>query len=200
MSYEFTKDWFTNHAEQVWPEIFSQMPSPRSILEIGSYEGRSACWLLDNAMPDGGTLVCVDTWTGGDEHKAAGDDMAAVKQRFDRNIKIAHDATPAFVNLKVIQNTSFNAISKLACKNEDFDFIYIDGSHRAQDVLTDACMAFGLLKVGGVIAFDDYLWGTRENGPILDRPKIAIDMFANIFEPSLRIVFMGYQMIFQRTK
>jgi predicted O-methyltransferase YrrM len=39
-----------------------------------------------------------------------------------------------------------------------FDFIYVDGSHQAPDVLCDALLSFRLLKNNGVIAFDDYLW------------------------------------------
>jgi hypothetical protein len=33
-----------------------------------------------------------------------------------------------------------------------------DGSHRARDVLEDAVLSWPLLKVGGIMLFDDYLW------------------------------------------
>ena len=36
-----------------------------------------------------------------------------------------------------------------------FDFIYVDASHRAPDVLLDAVLAFQLLRIGGLIIFDD---------------------------------------------
>jgi len=39
-----------------------------------------------------------------------------------------------------------------------FDFIYIDGDHTAEGVLQDAVLAWRLLKAGGIMAFDDYLW------------------------------------------
>ena len=50
-------------------------------------------------------------------------------------------------------------LSKFLCDlNKCFDFIYIDGSHIAKDVLTDACMAWPLLMPKGLMVFDDYMW------------------------------------------
>ena len=69
-----------------------------------------------------------------------------------------------------------------------FDFIYIDGSHAAPDVLADAVLAFALLRVGGVIAFDDYVWGPEEGQGPFNSPKLGIDAFVNTYIEKLRIV------------
>lgn len=194
--YNFTQDWFKG-AEGIWTQVFSQVPVKQKIMEIGSYEGRSACWLIENALEDGGTLYCVDTWEGGEEHKAGGVDMQSVQERFEHNITTAKIKRPGR-NVVSLTSTSYEALASfIATKQADFDFIYIDGSHQAPDVLTDACMAFGLLKIGGVMVFDDYIWAPSL--PAMRRPKIAIDMFVNIFEAKLRIVYMGHQFIIQRT-
>ena len=75
-------------------------------------------------------------------------------------------------------------------KKNYFDFIYIDGSHQAPDVLCDAILGFQLLKVNGVMAFDDYLW--HEELPYgvdpIRCPKAAIDAFTNIYCRQLRIL------------
>jgi predicted O-methyltransferase YrrM len=68
----------------------------------------------------------------------------------------------------------------------DFDLIYIDASHYAVDVLTDAVLSFRLLRGGGMMIFDDYLWSGDEN--IVYYPKIAIDAFTNVFSKHLRLV------------
>jgi len=68
----------------------------------------------------------------------------------------------------------------------DFDLIYIDASHYAVDVLTDAVLSFKLLKGGGMMIFDDYLWAGDEN--IVYYPKIAIDAFTNVFSNHLKLV------------
>jgi len=64
--------------------------------------------------------------------------------------------------------------------------IYIDASHYAPDVLSDAVIAFKLLKPGGMLIFDDYLWSGDEN--IVYYPKIAIDAFTNIFSKHIKLI------------
>ena len=56
-----------------------------------------------------------------------------------------------------------------------FDFIYIDGSHHAHQVMVDARHAHERLKRGGILAFDDYEWIAPERGD--DVPQTAIDAF-----------------------
>jgi predicted O-methyltransferase YrrM len=51
------------------------------------------------------------------------------------------------------------ALAEILSSNEPpFDLIYVDGSHQASDVLTDSIITFQLLRVGGVMTFDDYVW------------------------------------------
>ncbi len=78
-----------------------------------------------------------------------------------------------------------------------YDFIYIDGSHIAKDVMTDACMAWPLLNPKGLMVFDDYLW-TPNARDILHRPKAAIDAFTNLFAEEVDIVHVGYQLIVRK--
>jgi predicted O-methyltransferase YrrM len=68
----------------------------------------------------------------------------------------------------------------------DFDLIYVDASHYAVDVLTDAVLSFKLLKAGVILIFDDYLWAGDEN--IVYYPKIAIDAFTNIFSKHIKLI------------
>lgn len=99
-----------------------------------------------------------------------------------------------------LKMTSVQAIAKLIHEGhaESFDLIYIDGSHQSTDVLTDAVSSFNLLKQGGLIIFDDYLWdfGYRKTGSVLSTPKIGIDSFINVFYEKIRIIhgYPSYQM------
>jgi len=81
-------------------------------------------------------------------------------------------------------------------KDRRFDFVYIDGSHIAKDVLTDACLAWPLLKPNGIMVFDDYAWGQPRDA--LHRPKIAIDAFTNIFGEELVVIHTHYQLIVRK--
>ena len=74
--------------------------------------------------------------------------------------------------------------------DEYFDFIYIDGSHQAPDVLFDALLGFELLRVGGIMVFDDYLWQEPLEGGTdpIPCPKIFIDAFTNVYCKKVRVL------------
>lgn len=188
--YKFTQDWF-HWAPPVWEQFIPMLPARKSFLEIGSYEGRSTVWITENMMEDGGTIVAVDTWEGGEEHATVGDKMSVVEERFDINVQLVQQKLPQRSVCKW-KGSSFTVLGSLIHEAALFDFVYIDGSHQAPDVLTDACMAWPLLKQGGILVFDDYTWGPARD--ILHRPKIAIDSFVNIFAEQLDIVAIGYQL------
>ena len=74
------------------------------------------------------------------------------------------------------------------------DFIYIDGSHEAPDVLADLVLAFRLLSGGGVVLCDDYLWSPEEpaDADVLGCPKLAVDTFTNIHRRQIEFVHWSY--------
>jgi predicted O-methyltransferase YrrM len=192
--YQFTKDWF-NWAPAVWEQLtpmLSGKAGQRNFLEIGSFEGRSSIWIAENMMQDGDYLRCIDTWEGGEEHGE--EDMSEVEERFRANLIVATEKFPERLIFQS-KGTSVARLAQLQGKTM-FDFIYIDGSHKAPDVLTDACMSWPLLKNEGLMVFDDYMWGNPRDA--LHRPKIAIDAFTNIFGETTEIVHMGYQLVVRK--
>jgi hypothetical protein len=217
--YQFTKDWFA-WAPEVWKQLIPLLPERKSFLEIGSFEGRSAVWIIENMMNPGDWIDCVDTWEGGEEHNNG--EMLGAEARFDHNIIAALNCQSAQHRSREGSwgHTRFaspgpdaesNRVYKYKSTATEFlgrklahwvdgknlyDFIYIDGSHIAKDVLTDACMAWPLLKQGGLLVFDDYMWG--ESRDILHRPRLAVDVFVNIFAEGLDIVHMGYQFVVRK--
>lgn len=73
-----------------------------------------------------------------------------------------------------------------------FDFIYVDGSHAPFDTLVDACMAWGLLKQGGVMLFDDYMYPHEDT-------QMGIDAFINTLPyDKYKILFTNYQLAVQK--
>ena len=195
--YKFTKDWF-NWAPQVWEQLIPHLPGEggdREFLEIGSFEGRSAVWIVENMMQDGDILGCIDTWEGGEEHGE--ENMGSVEERFDHNIAVLCAKYPERYTDKY-KSTSTAALAEImqGGRKPTFEFIYIDGSHIAKDVLTDACMAWPLLKPAGIMVFDDYMWGNARD--VLHRPKVAIDAFTNIFAEEVDIIHVGYQLVVRK--
>ena len=194
--YQFTKDWFS-WAPPVWEQLTPLLPERKNFLEIGSFEGRSTVWIVENMMEDGGEITCIDTWEGGMEHVHG--EMVGAEARFDKNMALLNEKFPERKVLK-LKTTSTTALARTITNGPvSFDFIYIDGSHVAKDVLTDACMSWPMLKVGGIMVFDDYTW--RPQGlTTMQRPKIAVDTFVNFFEDELELIHVGYQLTVRKIK
>jgi predicted O-methyltransferase YrrM len=193
-TYDFTNSWFEQTSKFVWDQVISHI-DPTRILEIGSYEGASTCYLIEKlAISKGIELHCVDTWEGGIEHKIGKDkvDMIGVEKKFNANTKLAMSKVDNPVQLVIHKEFSDTALSKMIAEGKKgyFDFIYIDGSHQAPDVLCDAILSFRLLKKNGVLAFDDYLWQEKLPYGIdpIRCPKPAIDAFTNIYCRKIKIL------------
>ena len=187
-TYEFTSDWFS-HVAPTWSHLL-QAANPSKVLEIGSYEGRSTCFLIETlGARRGYDIYCVDPWASGDFH---GSDMGPVEKRFDANVTLAKSATPNPGSVSKIKGQSSDILPRMLASGHrgTFDMIYIDGSHEAPDVLADAVLSFLLCRPGGLLVFDDYLWSAEPEGrqDILKMPKPSIDAFVNIFRNKVRVI------------
>lgn len=188
MSYEFTNGWFETTAKNFWTKLLPE-EKPRRILEIGSFEGASTCFLIENASHDTLEIHCVDTWEGGIENDST--QMPEIERRFLQNTKVASDLSQAAVTLEIHKGMSNEVLPRLIANGKKgyFDLVYVDGSHQATDVLLDAVLAFQLVRVGGLIIFDDYLWKYFDNGNpnLVMSPKLAIDSFTNVYFAKVKL-------------
>ena len=176
---DFTVDW-ASHNFPVWEKILRGVRPAANVLEIGSWEGRSATWFLEY-LPES-RVTCVDTFAGSDEHASMTGDLQVIEARFDANM------APYVDRLEKIKNTSHAALVRLGLDLRRFDVIYVDGSHRPADVYADGVLAWPLLRPHGVLIFDDYEW----NGPDYS-PRPGIDAF--LARTDHRVISCGYQMI-----
>ncbi len=177
------EDWFTEHIDnwKVWLNKFKDMPDLQ-FLEIGSYEGRSARWLLENILTHPASRIyCIDVFDRFTEV------MTEVKERFNHNIKPYQDKVTVFMRFS---QEALRADPNLFCP-DFFDFIYIDGCHEAYAVLEDAVLSFRVLKPGGLLVFDDYMLETF--GDPKRNPKLAIDAWLACFEGQYELIYKGWQ-------
>ena len=183
---KFSNNWF-NVARGTWDALFPQL-KPKRILEIGSFEGQATCYAIESGFCE--EITCVDTWEGGIEHSKI--NMRSVEESFDHNTSLANASLDAAVNvIKRKGYSDFQLASLLAeGKQGYYDFVYVDGSHQAPDVIVDAVMAFKLCRKGGVIGFDDYCWAENLNYGVdpIRCPKPAIDAFTTLFCRKVKIV------------
>lgn len=178
----FTQDWFSYHVP-LWERLLAPLAGqPVQALEVGVFEGRSTVWLLDHVLthPEA-TLTWVDTFAGGADH--AGMDLTGLEGRFRAN-------TARFgAKVRGRVGRSWDVLRDMT--GERFDLVYIDGSHAAADVLADAVLAWRLLKVGGLMGFDDYGW--RQHPAPGHCPAPGVDGFLWAMRGHFAEVHRGYQ-------
>jgi hypothetical protein len=186
----FSEDWFTVHIP-AWEAALSELEDrPPSVLELGSFEGLSACFLLWR-LPQA-SLTCVDTFEGIPAYAAYGI-ASRLEGTFDRNIALV-DAS----RVRKLVGKSHHVLPKLVDEGAQFDLVYVDASHRALDVAVDAALSWDLLAVGGIAIFDDYGPVPPEEDP-LQHPTPAIDAFLGLVSGRYDVIDDGRQLIVRKT-
>jgi predicted O-methyltransferase YrrM len=200
--YDFTVDWFSRY----WPNWLTLTVDQRvsKILEIGSFEGRSDCTMIDHFSKTAPLeIFCIDDWGGGSDHDEF--DMEKVEQRFNRNVRQAIIGTSYPVKVQKHKGRSIEMLAALLINGyrEYFDIVFVDGSHEAPDVLGDLVVSYELCAIGGLIICDDYLWSDVPHGreDLLAMPRLAIDAFGRLF--TRKVALWGglplYQIYFRKT-
>ncbi len=177
---DFTADWFSRNTIY-WSELFASVgwraDEPRTIIEIGSFEGRSALWMLENLLRHPASrLHCVDTFHDSENPQS-------YWHRFRANVLSSAHAD----KVSVAASPSLPFLAAFVAAGNRADFVYVDGSHRAADVLEDLVLAFHAARPGGIIICDDYLKGSRSGDMTLGTPKLAVDAFTTIYRDRLDI-------------
>lgn len=197
MSYQFHYDWFTPYLSEVEPELRSLAGKPGlQILEIGSFEGRSAVWFLQELLTAPGSgLTCIDPWQITPEMIDFEPEImiAWAESRFDSNTALALQHSPA--QLQKIKGPSEAVLPLLPAGS--FDLILVDGSHRAPFVLSDLVLAWRLLKPEGLLWCDDY--GYDRFVEAHWNPALAIDSFLACYQGFYAELHRGYQVLLRKT-
>ena len=163
---------------------------PVAAVEVGSWEGVSALWLMDNILTNPESVLhCVDSWEGEECQKINGLDCARAERNFRENTAPYRAGCRATCQIAIWKGRSESMLPDL---QRGISFAYIDGSHISADVLMDIMLVWRLLHPGGVLILDDYLWPAPQLTE-LHRPKLAIDAFLNIYQERLTILDRGYQ-------
>ncbi len=145
-SLNFNEKWFCNNLNFL-SNYFKDIKNVKNILEIGSYEGRSAIFFLKNFNDS--NITCVDTWSGSEEHDQI--NFQLIEKNFDLNTSY-YQSNNQLTKYKITSNEFFK-------KNHlNFDLIYLDGDHSSDQVKIDLINSWNALKSGGFLVLDDYMW------------------------------------------
>jgi hypothetical protein len=142
--------------------------------------------MLENVLTHrSSTLTCIDPFL-----KAFGGQIT--KGRFVSNIGTAGGRN----RLELVEGHSQIELRRLPIDN--YHIIYIDGDHMAASVLEDAVLSWRLLKIGGLLIFDDYDWEHQREPPF--RPLMAVDFFTEVFRPKVEVVHRDYQLVLRKMR
>lgn len=174
---------FPNWFEEIAKRNFEHyMPREKEFtaLQIGAYTGDATEWLLANTKIT--HLDDVDTWEGSDEEAHHSLDFSTVEAYYDSRFK----DEPRVSKHKMTSDKFFAKYP-----DRKYDFIYIDGDHTALQTALDGFNGFRLLKPGGLMAFDDYLWSCGKED--FHNPKPGVDAVLKLCTGLYQPVDFGYQ-------
>jgi predicted O-methyltransferase YrrM len=188
---QFSTDWTTDKFPLFTSLLSGRRDKILNVLEIGSWEGRSAIFFLNFFRHC--RVTCIDTFAGSAElieNPAWSKFIPDCERRFDANIA---EYGPRVEKIKA---RSCEALVRLATEFRRFDFIYVDGGHHSTDVYTDAALSWPMLVRGGILAFDDYEWTLMSTEA--ERPKLGVNAFLAGQAGQYRELHRGRQIIIEK--
>jgi predicted O-methyltransferase YrrM len=163
---------------------------PARYLEIGAFEGRSAAFVY-TILEGEARITVVDPFSEFLEIEDSS--MRKALDTFLANM----EAIGAKDTVRVLKGRSIDHLPKLIDAGEQFDIIYIDGSHLILDVMLDAVLCWRLLARGGLMFFDDYRYRRPDLGGAF-RPKLAIDGFVGAMSQEIIVLDVAEQVYLRK--
>jgi predicted O-methyltransferase YrrM len=199
MKYTVMFHEFTQRSVQ---QLIGMYGPPRTVIEIGCFEGLTTFGLTEMLVQQNPNYkhYAIDPYDMSDDLPL--DVLNEAGQLFMSNLEEFKYKD----NVEFIHDTSWNGLLKLLHRGVKADLIYIDGDHRAETVLNDLVLAFGLVDVGGVILCDDCVsWKHQDSEKkynLQSSPKLAVDNFIQCNWDKVEVLTLnnGYQTAFRKIK
>ena len=182
----FSNKWFLNNFDIFSFFLPQDKNSKFNYLEVGCFEGLSSFFVLSEYKAVDATLL--DIWDMPNPNsKTLSHNFNSIENTFDDNL--------SRFNFTKIKDDSVIAMRKLFKQNKSFDFIYIDGSHNGEDILSDAIEAFKILKKEGLIFFDDFL--QHDKNRTLQSYE-GIEKFLTLYSNYLKIEYFQNNLVVRK--
>ena len=182
----FSNKWFLNNFDIFNFFLPKEKNSKFDYLEVGCFEGLSSFFVLSEYRDVNAILL--DIWDMPNPNsKTLSHNFNSIEKAFDNNL--------SGFNFTKIKDDSVVAMRKLFKQNKSFDFIYIDGSHNGEDILSDAIEAFKILKKEGLIFFDDFLQYDKDRAL---QSYDGIEKFLNLYSNYLKIEYFQNNLVVRK--
>jgi len=195
--YNWTHDLPLNEGSRKLFEDALKIVNPKRILEIGTYAGTSLIEMLKLYPEAKG--VAIDSWLNYDEDNIEilnSIEENDIENIFNENIKNA-ELSNRVISMK---GDSVNKLCELIEAGHQFDFIYVDGSHKCLNYYTDMVIAWQLLCKGGILAVDDILYNYNkvQNGNLLGYPLMAKKHFMDKYAGQYTVISDSYRLFISK--
>ena len=182
----FSNKWFLNNFDIFNFFLPKDKNSKFDYLEVGCFEGLSSFFVLSEYKAVNAILL--DIWDMPNPNsKTLSHNFNSIEKAFDNNL--------SGFNFTKIKDDSVVAMRKLFKQNKSFDFIYIDGSHNGEDILSDAIEAFKILKKEGLIFFDDFLQHDKNRAL---QSYEGIEKFLTLYSSYLKIEYFQNNLVVRK--
>tara|TARA_A100001035_G_scaffold84975_1_gene65957 strand:- start:3463 stop:4125 length:663 start_codon:yes stop_codon:yes gene_type:complete len=185
--YTYGRDWF--YKSEIYQKakfvLGNQNKNKFEILEIGSFEGLSTTYFIDNFLRKSNSkITSVDPFLlySENDHKTI---LTNVQIRnFFYNI--SKSAFPEKFQYLGLTSDQFFEVN-----DKKYNFIYLDGMHTKEQIPKDIIHSWDSLLIDGILWMDDYL---GDNGKI----KKIFDRTIESLKGDYKIIHRGYQLAIKK--
>lgn len=189
--YDYTQNWFFRAELRKVLLNHIDKSKKNNILEIGCFEGLSACFFSDNIMDNpNSSLTCVDPFY------ISGTVPGITSENIDENtIKRFKSNISKSKNSNKIHFHNKTSDEFFKTNTDMYNFIYIDGCHEVDYINRDMENSYKSLKKNGIMWMDDYGGGAVE-----DKGKIkrTMDAFLQRHNGEFELIHRGYQLAIRK--
>jgi predicted O-methyltransferase YrrM len=146
-------------------------------LEIGLLAGITIEWMFKNILVQPGSIMIgIDPIL---------DNVKWIKEKYGRKVQLIQGLSQDVIPRKARQGKWLN---------ESIDIIYIDGDHSPSVIKQDFYNCWNLLKINGVLIFDDYLLKDKKTGKNNIEIRDIIDKIILECSKKLNVIFTNRQL------
>ncbi|NET09431.1 MAG: tetratricopeptide repeat protein [Symploca sp. SIO2B6] len=177
--YQFTQDHFS-HQLPIWKKHLQHLTNQENInaLQIGSDQGLTTCWLLDNILSHSSAqLTCLDQ---------------QFSPEFRINIGRSGVADSKILPLEGEVSDLLNTLEE-----QSYNLVFIEDPLKQAKLMQQAAqLSWLFVQAGGVVIFPSYSWKSPKSSEQLI--KQGIDQFLDSVAGQFEILHRGYQLIIRK--
>lgn len=177
---DFTQDWLNKKLGAWLAPLEPLIDRQCEILDVGSFEGRSAVAFLEY-LPKS-NVTTIDLFNSPD-----------TERRCRRNLSTYGERAT------IVKGRAAAILDQFVWEQKCFDVIYLDAGKRPFNTLAQSCLAWSLLRIGGIVIWDDLIWKPQIPDSERPGPGQGIEMFAEIFADCFTELHRQQQLIVKKT-